>query len=127
MRTAASGLVTPSTMAFIGPNDFLVLEKNTGAVKRVVNGVVQSKDAAADWALPRVASEHRAVLARARDLLAVAHLGDLRRRLLPGRLQQQPRHGRRRDAFGRGALRAARWIFQKKHGVYDMQDLLGLK
>ena len=28
-------------MAFIGPNDFLVLEKNTGAVKRVTNGVVQ--------------------------------------------------------------------------------------
>ena len=41
MRTVASGLVTPSTMAFIGPNDFLVLEKNTGAVKRVTNGVVQ--------------------------------------------------------------------------------------
>jgi aldose sugar dehydrogenase len=41
VRTAASGLVTPSTMAFIGPNDFLVLEKNTGAVKRVVNSVVQ--------------------------------------------------------------------------------------
>jgi glucose/arabinose dehydrogenase len=34
-------LVTPSTMAFIGPNEFLVLEKNTGAVKRVLNGVVQ--------------------------------------------------------------------------------------
>jgi glucose/arabinose dehydrogenase len=41
VRTAASGLVTPSTMAFIGPSDFLVLEKNTGAVKRVTNGVVQ--------------------------------------------------------------------------------------
>jgi aldose sugar dehydrogenase len=41
VRTVASGLVTPSTMAFIGPNDFLVLEKNTGAVKRVVGGVVQ--------------------------------------------------------------------------------------
>ena len=41
VRTVVSGLVTPSTMAFIGPNDFLVLEKNTGAVKRVVNGAVQ--------------------------------------------------------------------------------------
>jgi aldose sugar dehydrogenase len=41
VRTAASGLTTPSTMAFIGPNDFLVLEKNTGAVKRVTNGLVQ--------------------------------------------------------------------------------------
>jgi aldose sugar dehydrogenase len=42
VRTAVSGLVTPSTMAFVGPNDFLVLEKNTGRVKRVVNGVVSS-------------------------------------------------------------------------------------
>jgi glucose/arabinose dehydrogenase len=41
VRPVVSGLVTPSTMAFIGANDFLVLEKNTGAVKRVVNGVVQ--------------------------------------------------------------------------------------
>jgi 4-hydroxy-tetrahydrodipicolinate reductase len=32
-----------------------------------------------------------------------------------------------RDAFGRGALRAARWIVQQKPGLYDMQDLLGLK
>jgi glucose/arabinose dehydrogenase len=39
VRTVVSGLVTPSTMAFLGPNDFLILEKNTGAVKRVVNGV----------------------------------------------------------------------------------------
>jgi Glucose / Sorbosone dehydrogenase len=29
-------------MAFLGPNDFLIAEKNTGQVKRVVNGVVQS-------------------------------------------------------------------------------------
>ena len=36
VRTVVSGLVTPSTMAFIGPNDFLVVEKNTGRVKRVV-------------------------------------------------------------------------------------------
>jgi 4-hydroxy-tetrahydrodipicolinate reductase len=32
-----------------------------------------------------------------------------------------------RDAFGRGALRAARWIVEQKPGLYDMQDLLGLK
>ena len=41
VRAVVSGLVTPSTMAFLGPNDFLVLEKNTGQVKRVVNGAVQ--------------------------------------------------------------------------------------
>jgi aldose sugar dehydrogenase len=39
VRTVVSGLVTPSTIAFIGPNDFLVLEKNTGRVKRVTSGV----------------------------------------------------------------------------------------
>ena len=40
VRTVVSGLVTPSTIAFIGPNDFLVLEKNTGRVKRVTPGGV---------------------------------------------------------------------------------------
>jgi glucose/arabinose dehydrogenase len=42
VRTVVSGLVTPSSLAFLGANDFLVLEKNTGQVKRVVNGAVQS-------------------------------------------------------------------------------------
>ena len=30
-------------MAFLGPNDFLILEKNTGNVKRVTNGVLHEK------------------------------------------------------------------------------------
>jgi predicted nucleotidyltransferase len=34
----------------------------------VVSGAVQSKEAAAEWALPRLSSEHRAVLRRARDI-----------------------------------------------------------
>ncbi len=34
----------------------------------VVTGAVRSKDAAAGWALPRLAPEYRAVLARARDI-----------------------------------------------------------
>ena len=42
VRTVVAGLTTPSTMAFIGENDILVLEKNTGRVRRVVNGVVTS-------------------------------------------------------------------------------------
>jgi aldose sugar dehydrogenase len=42
VRTVVGGLVTPSAMAFLGPNDFLVLEKNTGQVKRVVDGAVQA-------------------------------------------------------------------------------------
>jgi 4-hydroxy-tetrahydrodipicolinate reductase len=31
-----------------------------------------------------------------------------------------------RDTFGRGALRAARWIRQQPAGLYDMADVLGL-
>jgi aldose sugar dehydrogenase len=42
VRTAASGLDQPISMAFIGQNDMLVLEKATGKVQHVVNGVVQS-------------------------------------------------------------------------------------
>lgn len=32
-----------------------------------------------------------------------------------------------RDMFSRGAVRAAAWIADKKPGIYDMQDILGLK
>ena len=42
VRTAASGLDQPISIAFLGPNDMLVLEKATGKVQRVVNGTVQS-------------------------------------------------------------------------------------
>jgi aldose sugar dehydrogenase len=42
VRTAATGLDQPISMAFIGRNDMLVLEKATGKVQRVVNGAVQS-------------------------------------------------------------------------------------
>jgi len=43
VRTAVEGLTTPTSIAFLRvANDFLVVEKNTGQVKRVVNGVVQS-------------------------------------------------------------------------------------
>jgi glucose/arabinose dehydrogenase len=42
VRTVIENLDQPTSMAFLGPNDFLVLEKATGQVKRVVNGVVQS-------------------------------------------------------------------------------------
>jgi glucose/arabinose dehydrogenase len=40
VRTVVENLNEPTTMAFLGPNDFLVLEKATGQVKRVVNGAV---------------------------------------------------------------------------------------
>ena len=38
----ASGLDFPTTMAFLGPNDFLILEK-AGLVKRVTNGIILDK------------------------------------------------------------------------------------
>ncbi len=32
-----------------------------------------------------------------------------------------------RDTFANGALRAAQWVVKQKPGLYDMQDVLGLK
>jgi 4-hydroxy-tetrahydrodipicolinate reductase len=32
-----------------------------------------------------------------------------------------------RDTFANGALRAALWVVEQKPGIYDMQDVLGLK
>ena len=37
VRTVVTGLTEPTGMAFLGPNDFLVLEKSTGKVQRVVD------------------------------------------------------------------------------------------
>ena len=42
VRTVVSGLTQPIAMAFLGPDDFLVTEKSTGRVKRVVDGRVRS-------------------------------------------------------------------------------------
>ena len=41
VRPVVTGLVTPTTLAFIGAGDFLVLEKNTGRVERVTDGARQ--------------------------------------------------------------------------------------
>jgi len=41
VRTLVSGLQQPTTMAFLGANDVLVLEKASGKVQRVVNGTVR--------------------------------------------------------------------------------------
>ena len=43
IELVASGLDFPTTMAFLGPDDFLILEKNTGNVKRVTNGILIEK------------------------------------------------------------------------------------
>jgi glucose/arabinose dehydrogenase len=40
--TVLTALDAPSSLAFLGPDDFLFLEKNTGRVRRVVGGVLQS-------------------------------------------------------------------------------------
>ena len=42
VRPVATGLAQPTTIAFIGENDMLVLEKATGRVQRVVNGAIDS-------------------------------------------------------------------------------------
>lgn len=39
---STAGLDAPTTMAFVGPNDFLVQEKDTGRVRRVLNGFLQA-------------------------------------------------------------------------------------
>ena len=42
VTTVVAGLDQPTSMAFIGANDFLVLERATGKVQRIVNGALQS-------------------------------------------------------------------------------------
>ena len=41
VRTVTGGLVTPTSIAFIGASDILAIEKNTGRVQRIVNGALQ--------------------------------------------------------------------------------------
>src|SRR5215217_3153630 len=43
IELVTSGLDFPTTMAFLDQDDFLVLEKNTGNVKRVVHGTLIEK------------------------------------------------------------------------------------
>jgi aldose sugar dehydrogenase len=42
LRTAVDGLELPTSIAFLGPDDMLMLEKDTGKVKRVVDGAVSA-------------------------------------------------------------------------------------
>src|SRR5438552_2853334 len=43
VRTVATGFNQPTSIAFLDANRFFILEKATGKVKLVVNGVVQSE------------------------------------------------------------------------------------
>ena len=40
VETVATGLIQPTTMAFVGPDDILVLQKANGQVRRIVNDVL---------------------------------------------------------------------------------------
>jgi aldose sugar dehydrogenase len=56
VRTVVAGLTNPTAMAFLGSDDLLVLEKNTGKVQRIINGVIQpspSLDLAVNFASER--------------------------------------------------------------------------
>src|SRR5918911_1083364 len=37
------GLRSPTSMAFLGPSDILVLEKEDGTVQRIINGTIQQQ------------------------------------------------------------------------------------
>jgi len=43
VEALVKGLDVPTSMAFLGPNDILVLEKNTGTVVRIVDGEILKK------------------------------------------------------------------------------------
>jgi glucose/arabinose dehydrogenase len=43
IETVYEGLRFPTNMAFLGPNDILVLEKNEGNVQRIINGTILSE------------------------------------------------------------------------------------
>jgi glucose/arabinose dehydrogenase len=43
VEVVAQGLSTPTTMAFLGPDDFLILEKDKGTLMRVTNGTMSDK------------------------------------------------------------------------------------
>ena len=45
----------------------------------------------------------------------------------PGERLELTHKASSRDTFARGALRAAKWAAQQPAGLYDMQDVLGLK
>ena len=45
----------------------------------------------------------------------------------PGERIELTHRAHSRDTFARGALRAARWVLDKPPGLYDVQDVLGLK
>ncbi|MEE9542641.1 MAG: 4-hydroxy-tetrahydrodipicolinate reductase, partial [Thermodesulfobacteriota bacterium] len=45
----------------------------------------------------------------------------------PGERIELTHKAQSRDTFAKGALKAAIWLTNKPNGLYDMQDVLGLK
>ena len=45
----------------------------------------------------------------------------------PGERLELIHRAHSRDNFARGAVKAAQWVVNQPHGVYDMQDVLGLR
>jgi len=45
----------------------------------------------------------------------------------PGERVELTHKAANRETFARGALRAAAWVVHQPPGLYDMQDVLGLK
>jgi glucose/arabinose dehydrogenase len=43
METVATGLNRPTAMTFLGPDDILVLEKDSGTVQRIIDGELQEE------------------------------------------------------------------------------------
>src|ERR671923_1633532 len=43
LETVADGLNRPTAMAFLGPDDILVLEKDEGTVRRIIHGDLQEE------------------------------------------------------------------------------------
>ena len=43
LSTVTGGLSLPTTMGFVAPDDILVLQKNNGQVRRVLNGTLQAQ------------------------------------------------------------------------------------
>ena len=56
-----------------------------------------------------IVGEHRVLFAGQGERIEIAHLATSR------------------TVFARGALLAARWVMERGPGLYDMQDVLGLK
>ena len=66
IKIVAEGLQRPTSMAFLGPNDFLVTEQNLGTIKRIVNGTILPKPLLQvnvgnepDWGLLGLAVQNR--------------------------------------------------------------------